>query len=82
MFHCFLATLIALHFTSQSFGLTSVALTLSSAAPSAVSEVRGGHIVPPLISKGVGGLWVQILVATSDLTMIDIRQKDLPLSDA
>ena len=58
-------------------------LTLFRAGPSAVSKVRGGGtLCPPLFSKGVGGLWVQILVATSDLTMIDTRQKDLPLSDA
>ena len=60
-------------------------LTLSRVAPSAVSKGWGGggaDWAPPLVSKGVGGLWVQILVATSDLTMIDTRQKDLPLSDA
>ena len=58
-------------------------LTLLRAGPSAVSKVRGGGtLCPPLFSKGVGGLWVQILVATSDLTMIDTRQKDLQLSDA
>ena len=58
-------------------------LTLFRAGPLAVSKVRGGGtLCPPLISKEIGGLWVQILVATSDLTMIDTRQKDLPLSYA
>ena len=57
-------------------------LTLSRAAPLAVSKVRGGgaHCAPPpLVSWRVGGLWAQILVATSYLTMIDTKQKDLPL---
>ena len=47
-------------------------LTLFRAGSSAVSKVRGGgHIVPPYVSKGVGGLLIQILVATSYLTLID-----------
>ena len=57
-------------------------LTLFRAGPSAVFKVRGGAHCAPLVFKGVGGLWVQILVATSDLSMIDMRQKDLQLSDA
>ena len=59
-------------------------LTLSRVAPSAVSKGGGGGgglIGPPLVSKGVGGLWFQILVTTSYLTQIDTRQKDLQLSD-
>ena len=62
--------------------LTHTYLTLSRVAPLAVSKGWGGWLGPPLVSKGVGGLWVQILVATSYLTMIDTRQKDLSLSDA
>ena len=54
-------------------------LTLSRVAPSAVSKGWGGHIVPPLVSEGVGGLWFQILVTTTYLTQIDTRQKDLQL---
>ena len=34
-------------------------LTLSGAAPSAVSKVRGVTLCPPQLSKGVGGLWFQ-----------------------
>ena len=41
----------------------------------------GGKFAPPLVSKGVGGLWFQFLVTTSYLTQIDTRQKDLQLSD-
>ena len=37
---------------------------------------------PLKVSEGVGGLWFQIFVVTSDLTQIDTRQKDLQLSDA
>ena len=57
-------------------------LTLSRAAPLAVSKVRGGHICPPQVSEGAGGLWFQIFVATLYLTQIDTRKKDLPFSDA
>ena len=59
-------------------------LTLSGAAPLAVSKVRGAHcgLCPlPHVSKGIGGLMFQIFVATSYLTQIDTRQKDLQLSD-
>ena len=62
--------------------LLLVHLTLLGGVPSQILTLTIYHNTLPLISKGVGGLWVQILVATSDLTMIDIRQKDLPLSDA
>ena len=57
-------------------------LTLCRAAPLAVSKVRGGHICPPQVSEGAGGLWFQIFVATLYLTQIDTRKKDLPFSDA
>ena len=62
--------------------LAEIGLTLSRVAPSAVSKGwGGGTLCPPLVSKGVGGLWFQILVTTSYLTQIDTRQKDLQLSD-
>ena len=63
--------------------LLLLCLTLSRAAPLAVSKVRGGgHICPPQVSEGAGGLWFQIFVATLYLTQIDTRKKDLPFSDA
>ena len=58
-------------------------LTLSRVAPSAVSKGWGGaDWAPPMFLRVLGWFWFQILVATSDLTMIDTRQKDLQLSDA
>ena len=64
-------------------GSTELGLTLSRVAPSVVSKGWGGGLIgPPRILKVLGWFWFQILVATSDLTMIDTRQKDLQLSDA
>ena len=58
-------------------------LTLSRGAPSAVSKGWGGaDWAPPRILRVLGWFWFQILVAASDLTKIDTRQKDLQLSDA
>ena len=57
-------------------------LTLSGAAPLTVSNGRGGaHCAPPRFLRVLGGLGLQIFVATSYLTEIDTRQKDLQLSD-
>ena len=57
-------------------------LTLSRAAPSAVSKVRGGgQIWPPQVSEGIRGFWIQFVVGTSYFTKNDTRQKDLQLSD-
>ena len=39
------------------------------------------RVAPSVVSKGVGGLWFQILVTTSSFTQIDTRQRDLQLSD-
>ena len=56
-------------------------LTLFRAAPSAFSKVRGeGADLTPQVSKCIEGLLIQILVTTSYLTQIDVRQKDLQLS--
>ena len=60
---------------------TSMFLTLSRVAPSAVSK-GGGLIGPPRFLRVLGWLWFQSLVAASDLTVIDTKQKDLQLSDA
>ena len=61
------------------FGPRRILLTLSRVAPSAVSK---GLIGPPMFLRVLGWFWFQILVAASDLTKIDTRQKDLQLSDA
>ena len=58
-------------------------LTLSRVAPSAVSKGwGGGWLGPPMFLMVLGWFWFQILVAASDLSKIDTRQKDLQLSDA
>ena len=95
-------------------------ITLSRAAPLAVSKCSGGTLCPPYVSEGIPvtrvsngmvlpsqnpqcallvetmviiplvtamsegawGLWFQFFVATSYLTQIDTRQRDLQLLDA